>query len=82
MNAALDKDKSRPRCTKGGKHHEVSVCSTNMEKVKCYKCGKAVAIPFFGSVEPCELLETRSSWHDASGSKWVLFEQQALNATV
>ena len=25
--------------------------------------------PIFGSVEPCELLETRSSSHDASGSK-------------
>ena len=41
VNAALDKDKSGPRCTKGGKRHDVSVCSTNMEKVKCYKCGKA-----------------------------------------
>ena len=40
MNAALDKDKSGPRCTKCGKRHDVSVCSTNMEKVKCYKCGK------------------------------------------
>ena len=36
--------------------------------------------PIFGSVEPCKLLETRSSSHDASGSK-VLFEQQAFNAT-
>ena len=41
VNAALDKDKSGPRCAKGGKRHDVSVCSTNMEKVKCYKCGKA-----------------------------------------
>ena len=32
---------------------------------------KAVARgnPIFGSVEPCKLLETRSSSHDASGSK-------------
>ena len=41
VNAALDKDKSGPRCTKCGKRHDVSMCSTNMEKVKCYKCGKA-----------------------------------------
>ena len=41
VNAALDKDKSGPRCAKGGKRHDVPVCSTNMEKVKCYKCGKA-----------------------------------------
>ena len=41
VNAALDKDKQGPRCTKCGKRHDVSACSTNMEKVKCYKCGKA-----------------------------------------
>ena len=44
---------------------------------------KAVARgnPIFGSVEPCELLETRSSLHYASKSKLVLFKQQAVNAT-
>ena len=35
----------------------------------------------FGSVEPCKLLETRSSSHDASDQSWVLFEQPAFNAT-
>ena len=39
LNAALNKDKSGPRCTKCGKRHDVS--ATNTEKVKCYKCGKA-----------------------------------------
>ena len=40
--------------------------------------------PIFGSVEPCELLETRSSSHDAIwqvDQSWILFEQQAFNAT-
>ena len=27
MNAALDKDKQGPRCTKCGKRHDVSACS-------------------------------------------------------
>ena len=41
VNAAFDnKDKSDPRCAKCGKRHDVSVCTTNMEKVKCCKCGK------------------------------------------
>ena len=38
-----------------------------------WPCPKRKAVargnPIFGSVEPCKLFETRSSSHDASGSK-------------
>ena len=44
---------------------------------------KAVARgnPIFGSVEPCDLLETRSSYITQVNQSWVLFKQQAFNAT-
>ena len=40
---------------------------------------KAVARgnPIFGSVEPCDLLETRSSYITQVSQSWVLFKQQA-----
>ena len=46
-----------------------------------WPCPKRKAVargnPIFGSVEPCDLLETRSSYITQVNQSWVLFKQQA-----